>query len=457
MGAYQYLQDRLENLVSRMGGPRDKASHTRYVAPVLTDQEALDAYRGGWLPRKIVDIPALDSCRKWRNWQAEEEQITRIEAEERRLDVKAKVLEARIKARLFGGAAILIGTDGQLLDQPLAHERVGQGGLRHLTVLPRSKLGAGETETDPASEFYRLPRYYTLSGVEGGEVRVHPSRLVIFRGNHIPDDIGMAVSNGWGDSALMAVMQAIKHMDGTAANVASLVFEAKINVIRIPDFMANLATGGAEYENRLLQRFALAATSKGLNGDLILDKEEEFDQKSAHFSTLPEILDRFMQIVSGAADIPATRLLGQAPAGMNSTGEADLRNYYDRIQAGQELEMTPAMWRMDECLIRSALGARPEGVFYNWAPLWGITEKERAEILKIKAEAARAIAGNGQSEPMIPLEALSDALVNALIEDGSLPGLGPAIKEYGTLAQNRDDEADMRAAATPRMPVVAEE
>jgi uncharacterized protein len=41
----------------------------------------------------------------------------------------------------------------------------------------------------------------------------------------------------------------------------------------------------------------------------------------------------FRKIVSGAADIPVTRLLGQSPAGMNATGTSDMKNYHDRIQS----------------------------------------------------------------------------------------------------------------------------
>lgn len=47
---------------------------------------------------------------------------------------------------------------------------------------------------------------------------------------------------------------------------------------------------------------------------------------------------------------------------------------------------------------------------------------------------ARDIAGNvGTSEPLMPIEALSDALVDTFTEDGSLPGLEKAIQEYGGL------------------------
>ena len=440
------FRDSLTNLVSRMGTERDKAAHSVYGAALIADDQLVNAYRGAWLPRKIVDIPALDSCRKWRNWQADNDVIETIEAEENRLQVRGKVLEARTKARLFGGAAILIGTGEADLTQPLEIERIGKGGIKYLTVFTRRQLTSKEIDRDPASEWYGRPTLYTLSGKNGVSLDVHPSRLVIFLGNqNADDDFGVSAHQGWGDSVLVAVFDAIKNADSTAANIASLVFEAKIDIIRVPNFMASLGDEG--YKQKLLERYTLANTAKGINGTLMLDKEEEYETKSASFATLPDILDRFLQITAGAADIPVTRLLGQSPAGLNSTGEADLRNYYDRVAASQEIEMTPAMYRLDECLIRSATGARDASIHYVWSPLWQISDKEKADIFKIKADAARAIAGTGGMSPaLMPIDALSDALVNALVEDGSLPGLETAIEEYGKLSEQEEDDDDLEAA-----------
>lgn len=441
------FRDSLTNLVSRMGTGRDKAAHSTYGDVLVDDIQIVNAYRGAWLPRKIVDIPALDSCRNWRNWQGKDDQIEKIEAEEKRLNVRGKVLEARTKARLLGGAAILIGTGESDMLVPLDVERIKVGGLQYLTVFTRKDLSAGELERDPASEFYGKPTFYRVRGKNGATVDVHPSRLAIFQGNSVPDE-DHAQFQGWGDSVLVAVMDAIKNADSTAANIASLVFEAKVDIIRVPNFMASI--GDEEYKRKIIDRYTLANTSKGINGTLMLDKEEEYESKSASFAQLPDVLDRFLTIVSGAADIPATRLLGQSPAGLNSTGEADLRNYYDRVSAMQEIEMTPALFRLDECLIRSALGPRDPSIYYSWAPLWQMTDKERADIFKTKADAARAIAGSGGMSPeLIPIEALSDGLVNALVEDGSLPGLEKAIEEYGKLSEQEEDEAEAAAAVIP--------
>ena len=442
--------DSLTNLVANLGTGRDKSASSSYVLTLVTDDQLLAAYRTAWLPRKIIDIPAFDSVRAWRDWQAEDEQIEAIEAEEKRLNVKGKVLEARTKARLWGGAAIMLGTGDQNLAEPLNVERIGKGGLKYLTVLTRRHLSAGETDRDPQSEFYGRPKFYQLTSVGNASVDIHPSRLVIFNGVAQADEDIATAYQGWGDSVLQSILDAIKQADATAANIASLVFEAKIDIIRVPNFMANLADPA--YRSKLIERYTLAATAKGINGTLMLDKEEEYETKTASFGTLPDVLDRFMQIASGAADIPMTRLFGQSPAGMNATGESDLRNYYDRLSAMQELEMEPAMARMDECLIRSALGSRDEDIHYTWAPLWGLSEKEQADIFKTKADGARAIAGTGTSPALMPIEALSDALVNTFIEDGSLPGLEAAIDEYGKLSEQEEDEADVDAALGTERP-----
>lgn len=425
-GMVTYLNDKLTNLVSGLGTSRDKAAGNIFGVVTQNDAELAAAYDGAWLPQKIVDIPAMDACRMWRNWQASDTQIEDIEDEEKRLGVQAKVLEAKTWARLFGGAAILIGDGSSNPSEPLNIDRISKGGIKYLNVFTRQQCVAGEIDLDLESEFYGKPKDYTLTGLTGSTVAVHPSRLVIFLGpKSATDACGGGHGDGWGKSALLPVMDAIKNMDGTAGNIASLVFEAKVDVVKIPNFMSNIGNDG--YAEKVLARWRLAMTGKGINGALMIDAEEDYQQKSANFANLPAVLDRFMQIVSGAADIPATRLLGQSPAGMSATGESDLRNYYDRVAVIQSLEMEPAMVRLDECLIRSATGARDKAIHFIWASLWQITDKERADIGKIDAETIKTL----QDTQLIPDEALSHSAVNMLVEHSIMPGLEAHIEEFG--------------------------
>lgn len=441
MGVVRYISDKLTNLVANLGTPRDKSFATTYDIPLLTDDQLVNAYRGAWLPKKIIDIPALDAFRNWRQWQATKEQISAIEAEEKRLDVRGKLLEAMTRARLFGGAAVFIGTGESNPMMPLNPEALAKGGIKHLTVMNRRVLTCGDIETDPISPLYGKPQDYTI-GTKTGTVNIHPSRLIVFIGAPHPDpELSSGTDRGWGDSVLLSILEQIKQADGTSANIASLVFEAKIDVIRIPGFMEGLAD--PNYERTVLERLRLAMMAKGINGALLLDKEEEYEQKSASFASLTDVLMSFLQLVSGAADIPVTRLLGQSPAGMSATGESDTRNYYDRIKSTQELIVTPATSVLDECLIRSALGSRPKELHYTWNSLWQSTKKEVTDIGKVTADTIKTIADTG----LIPDQALQAAAVNMLVESGVMPGLEAAMDEFGS---ELPDDEDVKASVIPK-------
>ncbi|MEH6676144.1 anti-CBASS protein Acb1 family protein [Phenylobacterium sp.] len=437
--------DRLFNLVSSLGTAKDKATSTRYFVQEMDQQQALAAYRSDWIARKVVDIPAFDMIRERRHWQAKAPQIEALEATEARLQVWPKLAKALKLARLYGGSAIILGTGDTNTAEPLDVNRVGTDGLSFIHVASRYEITAGQINRDAASEHWGEPVDYTMNTSTGAGLKLHPSRVIPFIGSEVPD---LTFSHGWGDSILQVLDEAVKNAGLAAGGIAQLLQEAKVDVFKIPNFMANV--GDEAYRNKVLERVALAQQSKSIVNGLLMDAEEEWNQKQISFTQLPEVLRLYLQIAAGAADIPATRLLGQSPDGLNATGEGDLRNYYDRLASEQEVYLRPRLERLDEVLIRSALGSRPPEIHFAFAPLWQISEKEKADIFKLKADGARAIAGNGgTSEPLMPIEALSDALVNSFIEDGSLPGLESAIDEYGKLSEQPEDDAGQEEAALP--------
>lgn len=440
MSAYTFIKDSLQNLVAGLGTSRDKASHSQYAIPVMDDQQLVNAYRGSWAARKGVTIPALDACRNWRNWQADKSQIELIEAEEDRLNVKGKILEAMLKARLFGGAAVFIGTGEADTRSELKPDRIGKGGIKYLAVMTRRQLSATEIEQDPQSPRFGKPKAYRLPG---STVEIHPSRLVIFIGVPHPDpELAAGDSFGWGDSVLLAAMPAVRHYDETMGNVVSLVYEAKIDVINIPNLMSSLAD--KNYERLLLERLRMAATAKGINGTLILDGGETHSSKSANFSTLPDIIAKTEQGAAGAFDIPVTRMFGQSSSGLGANGEENTRNYYDNVASSQKLDLKPAMSVLDEALIRSALGARPKEIHYNWAPLWQPTANERAGIGKTVADTIKTLSDT----KLWKADALGQAATNMLVEQGVVPGLEAAVDEFG-LVDEEDLEEEVPLTQPP--------
>lgn len=436
--------DTLTSLVAGLGTDRDKSATVSYAAPNLTDREIIDAYNGAWLPRKIVDQPARDTFRKWRAWQGDTAVNGVIEKEEKRLDLQAKLERAYRLARLLGRAHVYFDL-GDDPSKPLVIDRVRKGGLRFATVLTRREIADGDIDDDPMSPYYGLPRYYDLTSPTRGLVRIHPSRLVTFWGDDSPQDL---VFGRRGYSILQAAIPAIKRHDSTVANVAGLVFEARVDVITVPG-LGGLMQDQAQSQ-AILDRFRLMSTMKGNNGLVLLSGSEskdvpgeEWDTKTTTFATLPDIIEKAQEEVSAASGIPRAILFGASGGGLGSTGDLELSSYYDNVNSIQSNEIEPAMMMLDECLIRSALGSRPADLWYTWASLWQTSDKEKSEIAdKITTSGERLIRMGMPADVAIPV------IASALVEAGTFPGLEAALSEY--LAANDDTlEPEMDETALP--------
>lgn len=425
-----YLSDGLINVVANLNTGRDKAAHAHYVANNMQAHELMAAYRASWLAAAIVDNVADDATRNWRNWRAPAEQITKIEALEKQLGVKGLVNQALIAARLYKAAAIYINTDEADQAAPLKPGKE----IRSLVVLTSQVLRPKEVIKDIASPYYGKAEFYTLQ-TAGAQVDIHASRLVIFLGRQLPANataVGVDI-DGWNaDSVLEGAIEAVRQYDSAMANMSSLLYEAKVDVFSFEGFAEMLED--PRNDPIIARRISTMAAMKGINGSVAIDAKDRYDQKSATFSGAPELIMKIQESAAGAAGQPVTRLFGRAVAGLSGSGDGDERVYYDRIKQAQENDIGPAMRVLDECLITQALGSRPADIYYEWSSLRQSTAAERADVFSKTASAARAIAGNNAGE-LLPLDAMSDALVNELTELGVLPGLDQRIKEYGSLRE----------------------
>jgi uncharacterized protein len=418
--------DSFVNLLAGMGVPgRDKFASQAYSYTPMTQFDLEAAYRGDWIARKVIDIPAFDMTREWREWQADEAQVELLEELEKDLFVQQKVQQALIKSRLYGGALIIMGVDNGAPEEELKPESVGKDSLKFLHVVSMINVSVGPLETDVMSPYYGLPTWYEVrSGPQGSltqQVRLHPSRVVRFIGLAPPDAITSGVQ--WGDSVLQPINDTVKMCGLVAGSLATLISELKVDIIKVPDMTEIVST--AEGTNKLQTRFATANAMKSVINTVVLDSTEEWQRVQANLAGVPEVIATYLQIASGAADIPAGRFLGLPHRGLNVTGEADFRNYYDHLAGLQNTVLTPAMTVLDEVIIRSALGSRPPEIYYEWASLWQLSDGDKADIALKKAQAYQVDVNAGQ----IPAVALANGRVNQLIEDGTYPGLQKALED----------------------------
>lgn len=445
------LFDRLQNFVSGLGTAKDKRVGNAFVFQQIDPAQLVAMHRSDWMARKVVDIIPDDMTREWREWKADEAIVEAIENVERapQINIQAKVNEALQLARLRGGSILVLGVDVGSPEEELVIERVGKDTLKYVHVLGRDQVSYTDINRDITSPYYGEPIMWEFTSKNGQMVRIHPSRVVKFIGAPILDKY-TAPDEVWGDSVLQVVYDALQNAASSQEHTASLIPEAKTDVLYIPSLSKYLEN--EKTTQKLTERFTYANTMKSMFNMLLLEGDgngagEKWEQKTISFAQYPELLRQYLQVASGAADIPMVRFLQDAPSGLGSNGEVTLKNYYDRIGADQRNDLSPALWRFDEIAIRSATGGRDPKIYYEWAPLYSQTEKERAEVFKLNAEAARAIVGSGAGQELITREAVSKALISRIEEDGNLPGLAAAVEEYGDLEENEPTEEELAAAA----------
>lgn len=365
--------DNLSNLVAGLGTQRDKRTHSSFSAgnPIANWVELEGAYLDNWIARQIVNVPVDDGLREWRSFKIDDE--SKIQEEEKRLGLRKAYKLGRYWARLYGGAAIVMITD-QDLEKPLDVTKIKEGSLKRFAVLDRWDIRPVNINYfDPISVDFLLPEYYVVTG---GQTRIHSSHLVRCDGEDIPRRM-RALNEGWGDSTLRKVFDDLKDVVASKGGIASLILEANVDTIQREGLSNDLASGK---ENKILERFALAAQMKSLVHTLLLDGSETFERKSVTFAGLAQILDKFMVWISGASDIPMTRLFGvESKSGIGDSGQGSLNNYYDSVASMQEAQFRPELEIIDQVFIRSVFGEMPEGCKFEWNPLYQESGLELAQ------------------------------------------------------------------------------
>lgn len=404
------MRDGLKNIMAGRGTSIDRSVQTFWHFAQKGAEQIAAAYRGSWLISKIVDLPALDMVREGREWEADDAEIKKIEEAERKLKVWPVLLEALVLGRL-GGGAVLLGTNASDLSQPLGKSEK----LLYLKAISRHRLTPGTIDFDPGSPTFDEPLFFTLSG-RGSNDKIHSSRLLIFRGERVPDLLGnLTELDWWGDSIIDRVDRAVKDAQTVSEGFAGLVDEAKLDVYRIAGLAERMLQPGGE--GKLRERFETTAMGKSNWRGIYLDKEDEWQTRQLNWTGMPEMVRTYLAIVAGAADIPATRLLGKSPDGMNATGEGDEKNYRSKIATGQEMTLRPMLEKLDAVLLPTA-GVKA-GLYWTFSPLDSPSEKELADIEKVEAETAQIYANSGT----VPMPALEKSVQARMIDSGRWPEL----------------------------------
>ena len=353
------------------------AAGTYLRSGITSNPELLTtAYREYWLATRIIDTPAQDMIRAWFSLTGDfpEEDLNDLNQLMSRHSVKQELTDALRWGRLYGGsiALMIIRGEADRLDQPLDLDRLPPDCFQGLLVLDRASgiSPSIELETDLDDPDYGLPKYYTvdLDAGESSSMKIHHSRVLRFVGRELPR-LEMIAENYWGASELEHIWDELQKRSATSANIAQLVFQANITTLKMSNFGEDLAHATDHRKEgvlSLIEQENRIRTSYGLQ---MLSKDDSMETHSYAFTGLSEVYEAFMMDIAGAAEIPATKLFGRSPAGLNATGEADLRNYYEMIAGLQERLLRPALERLLPVMAISCWGYLPDDLSFVFNPL----------------------------------------------------------------------------------------
>jgi len=379
-------------------------------------------YAESWSARRVVDIPIGDMVREWRSWSEEQSAVA---DQEERLKVKEVVKTALIGARVTGGAAIYIGQQNisdEQLREPLDMSTISDKDVAYLTPLDRTVLTVLERDTNPMSPRYNRGTVYSINRGLSVSQSVHYSRFIWFDGVFIPPTLA-EMQDGWYDSVFNGLEPLIMATDSAIQELRDLLPESRVDIFGIEDLDSYFET--SEDESRLLRRVSMTARMKSSQQALVIDKNDDYTQKTMTYSGLTDAVQMILQTLAGAVDVPVTRFLGISPGGLNSTGENDIRNYYDGIAARQRNDLTRELNPLDNLLLQLSglTGKKPD---YEWRSLWQLTEAEKAKAASGIAETIGKLSASGTLDPLF----LSELAKQMMLNSPAFTGINAALDAY---------------------------
>lgn len=359
--------------------------------PVLAELAQRPEYR------MMSETIAGECTRRWIRFtaknKAEEkdkaERITELEAEFKRLNVRAMFEKVAETDGYFGRAHISIDTGDSKNPNEMAKSigegwdalsktKIGKGSIKKLKLIePVWVYPQGYNAADPFEDGWYDPQFWNVMGRT-----VHKTRLLTFVGRTVPDLLKPAYSFG-GVSLSQMAYPYVENWLKTRQGVNDIITAFTQFVLKT-EMDAVLSGGSAD---NMLARAAMFNNTRSNRGLLMIDKEaEEFENVSSPLGGLDALQAQSQEHMASVSHIPTVKLLGIQPAGLNASSEGELRSFYDWIHSFQEKLYRQNLHALMGLVMLSLWGETDDGIDFEFEPLWSLDEKDLADVEKTKAE-----------------------------------------------------------------------
>lgn len=342
------------------------------------------------LIRAGVTTTADEMTKRWveiqHGGQAEpgDDKIRALSADMKKFRLQGIFNEAAQKCDFDGGCLVYIDLgdlDAEELRQPLHLDPATfrPGRLRRFTLVEAINLYPGlYNATDPLAPDYFEPESWLVLGRE-----IHKSRFLYFAPNKVPMLLRPAY-NFFGIPAAQLVLDYVAHF--TKCREAAMRLLTKFSLTVFKSNMAGILQGGTSQD--MDARMEYFAQYRDNDSILLIDKEtEDIVKLETPIAGVTDVVRQALEFVAAIFRMPVVKLLGISPAGMNSTGEFDERNFYDHVGSKQEKILSEPLARALDVLQLNLFGEIDPDLKAAFVPL--TDEDDAQESMNRKTEADR--------------------------------------------------------------------
>lgn len=377
---------------------RDKVKSTQFTSSTRLPDATLDnLYHEDDVAARVCEALPEDALRKGFYLSAEEdtELSSLLQEYDKRLGFAEALEGCAIWARVFGGAVVYLGIDDGLPEsEPVNEERIQS--ICFTLVLDKRHIRPTKTYSDPQNDTkYGMPELYQIQSIPSetagehlrqGEI-VHETRIIRLNGARTSLERRQR-NSGWHESVLQKVYDTLVQFSISWQVAGHLLQDAAQGVFKIEGLMEMIAGGDKDL---LQSRMELVDMSRSVARAIMLDAEKEsFTREAYTFTGLSSMMEMWMLRMAAAARMPVMVLMGQKvrPGGLNATADADVRLWYDQIQAYQRRTLGPAIVRFYTLVFAAQdfEGAAPKTWGVLFERLWQMTDAEQAELEKAVAD-----------------------------------------------------------------------
>jgi hypothetical protein len=210
------------------------------------------------------------------------------------------------------------------------------------------------------------------------------------------------VQPGWPDSILVRCMRVVANFQQAWQGVGIMLQDFSFATLKMKGLAELLTQSGPGTD--LTSRAAALEMARSIARVSIIDAEEEYKRETTNVTGLSDLLERFGERLAAAAQMPVSLLFGQAPGGLNTSSDIDIRWFYDQIAALQKRKLQPQLEYLTRLLFLAKAqsptgGAEPDCWKVNFPALWQQTDLEQAQVRKTQADADVAYINAGVLTP----------------------------------------------------------